>query len=428
MPPSLATLSDAELLRRTARDPDAFLVVHDRWAPVLHGWARRRIDGDAQAADVVAETFAQAFQHAGRFHDEVDGSAGPWLFGIATNVMRHSWRRAEVERRTNRRLLRREPALTETGYEQVEQRADADALAADLRTALAGLPEEQREAVRLRIVEQLSYDEVAARLACSNDAARLRVSRGLRRMRLLVLVVLTFLLLVAVAAATGLLSLPAGVVRTNPQVVRALDHRGAEIATVQCPGRRGDHPLCRALLGSGPAVAQQAERLRTAGATAAVVVSAMRCTTTGCRKVDRPDARARPDRPGVLSYGRTGIRVPTTARRTGGYRGTPSAAITHLTLPNRPAIACDPAAGGPAACRRLDAALAARPLRLSRLAQAMGVRWVILETATSCRLGTHLRCHAISLAAARRGSADPSALRQPGTTVDYRRTIVVAEH
>ena len=45
---------------------------------------------------------------------------------------------------------------------------------------LAALPAAQRDAVRLRIVDELSYDDLAARLGITPDNARARVSRGLR--------------------------------------------------------------------------------------------------------------------------------------------------------------------------------------------------------------------------------------------------------
>jgi RNA polymerase sigma factor (sigma-70 family) len=49
-----------------------------------------------------------------------------------------------------------------------------------LHSAVQGLPSPQRRALELRVVQQLSYDEVAGELGCSQNAARLRVSRALR--------------------------------------------------------------------------------------------------------------------------------------------------------------------------------------------------------------------------------------------------------
>ena len=49
----------------------------------------------------------------------------------------------------------------------------------ELERALAELPADQRRALELRVVSELRYDEVAARLECTPVAARLRVSRAL---------------------------------------------------------------------------------------------------------------------------------------------------------------------------------------------------------------------------------------------------------
>lgn len=58
---------------------------------------------------------------------------------------------------------------------------DAPLLVA-LTHALAGLPASQVDTLRLRVMEDLPYSEVARRLGCSEGAARVRVSRGLARL------------------------------------------------------------------------------------------------------------------------------------------------------------------------------------------------------------------------------------------------------
>ena len=65
-------------------------------------------------------------------------------------------------------------------YERVDERSEVSSLAPLLRHAVRALPAEQRRALELRIVHQLPYEAVAGRLGCSQNAARLRVSRALR--------------------------------------------------------------------------------------------------------------------------------------------------------------------------------------------------------------------------------------------------------
>jgi len=65
---------------------------------------------------------------------------------------------------------------------QAARHARADGLGTG-GEALAHLPEAQQEAIRLRVVDDLGYDEAARRLAISPQAVRARVSRGLSALR-----------------------------------------------------------------------------------------------------------------------------------------------------------------------------------------------------------------------------------------------------
>jgi RNA polymerase sigma-70 factor (ECF subfamily) len=69
-------------------------------------------------------------------------------------------------------------------YEAVDDRMFATSLAPLLKNAVRALPSEQRKALELRVVQQLDYEEVAGALGCSQNAARLRVSRALRALGL----------------------------------------------------------------------------------------------------------------------------------------------------------------------------------------------------------------------------------------------------
>jgi RNA polymerase sigma-70 factor (ECF subfamily) len=169
--------SDAELIRDAAVDAAAFGELYDRHVRVVFGWFERRLAW--AAVDLTAETFARAWLSRGRFRDERDGSALPWLLGIAGNVMRESVRRDRLETRARQRLGLPLDLAGEQGFAHVEARlSPRQALA----HALAQLPPEQRRAVELRVLDELSYREVARRLSIRPAAARLRVSRALRRL------------------------------------------------------------------------------------------------------------------------------------------------------------------------------------------------------------------------------------------------------
>src|SRR4051812_15251919 len=93
---------DAELLR--AEDPAAFRELYDRHAANVYGFHRRRCRDDHAAHDLTAETFAHAWISRKRFRDEAGGRAGPWLVGIARNVLAASVRRGRLEQRACERL------------------------------------------------------------------------------------------------------------------------------------------------------------------------------------------------------------------------------------------------------------------------------------------------------------------------------------
>ncbi len=168
--------SDAELLR--AGTADGFEEVYDRHAAQVLAWARVRVG--EHAADLTAEVFARAWLGRSRFRGESDASALPWLLGIAQNVLRESLRKRAVEDAARRRLGMPSLLAGDTALEAVHDRRT---LSEPDRQALASLPERDRELLRLRVVEERSYRDIAGRLRCTPQAARHRVSRLLRHLQ-----------------------------------------------------------------------------------------------------------------------------------------------------------------------------------------------------------------------------------------------------
>jgi RNA polymerase sigma factor (sigma-70 family) len=173
----LTDRTDAELIRAASSEAGAFGELYRRHVSTVHGWFRRRLEW--AAADLAAETFAQAWLSRRSFRDEAEGSALPWLLGIARNVARESARRNEIETRARRRLGLPTYLATEDGFGAVEERLSPSVA---LEQALETLADHEREALELRIVNELPYPDVAARMGVRPAAARLRVSRALRRL------------------------------------------------------------------------------------------------------------------------------------------------------------------------------------------------------------------------------------------------------
>jgi RNA polymerase sigma-70 factor, ECF subfamily len=174
-------VTDAELILASRNDARAFRELYDRWADRLLAYFYRRVLDAEVAADLLAETFAVAFERRHKFRD-VGRPGGAWLYGIAAKELSHWFRRQEVERRAVRRMGLEVPALDAESVSRIEALVDADEHRAALATALEQMTGGERDAVRLRVIGELGYGEIAARLGCSEGAARRRVHRGLARL------------------------------------------------------------------------------------------------------------------------------------------------------------------------------------------------------------------------------------------------------
>ena len=167
--------TDAQLLAAARSDAGAFREVYERHAPAIHRFHHARTRDEQAAIDLTAETFAQAWISRTRFGDRAGGSAAPWLFAIARNVLVSSVRRRRLEQGACERLgllLEREATVEPD-----------DAWLDGLDEALAELPPDVRRAVELRVVDDLPYERVAGEMGTTSGAARVRVHRGLTTLR-----------------------------------------------------------------------------------------------------------------------------------------------------------------------------------------------------------------------------------------------------
>lgn len=177
----LERATDEDLL--LAQDPGeagpAFASFYARHGRLVMAYFVRRVRDPQLAADLTAETFAQALASRHRFESRGAGSAARWLFAIASHVRSsHARERHRDERR--RAALELEPppltrdelaAIVEAGREQ------------NVLAALGRLPEDQREAIRAYVLEEQSYRDIAGTDGLSEAVVRKRVSRGLAALR-----------------------------------------------------------------------------------------------------------------------------------------------------------------------------------------------------------------------------------------------------
>lgn len=167
------------LLAGASRGPREFTDFYRHFERPVLGYFMSATGRPDLAADLMAETFAQALESVAQF-DPGRGRSDQWLFGIARNVLRESYRRGRVEANARARLgLPR--LVVDDHAAEVVTRLSAGEGAATL--ALHDLPPEQRAAIEARVMDETDYPQIAAELRCSEALVRQRVSRGLRAIR-----------------------------------------------------------------------------------------------------------------------------------------------------------------------------------------------------------------------------------------------------
>lgn len=164
------------------RSKRAFEELYDRLnRRLLVHLARRMHDVDA-ATELWAECWAAAYGGWARCKAQSHSELDAWMFGIARNQLGSYYRSGAIASRALDQLRWTIPELRANDRVEIERDAELAELRVVLNDALDGLPARRRDAVKLRVLRDLSYTEIAAQLGCSEQAARAHVSRGLRQL------------------------------------------------------------------------------------------------------------------------------------------------------------------------------------------------------------------------------------------------------
>ena len=168
--------TDAAVIRASRRDPAAFGQIFDRHWPRIHRYCVARAGPPGE--DVASETFRVAFTERKRYDGRED--AAPWLYGIATNLLRRLFRSSARDTRT----LARSPH--ESGpdeHEMTLDRLDAEQLGQELVSALAGLSDVDRDTLLLHTFADLTYEQVARATGVPVGTVASRINRARARVR-----------------------------------------------------------------------------------------------------------------------------------------------------------------------------------------------------------------------------------------------------
>jgi RNA polymerase sigma factor (sigma-70 family) len=178
---ALAELSDEELMREYQMgNEEAFSVLYERYSGKVYGYLQNRLKDRVWVDDVFQATFVKLHQARNRY--DTGFPFAPWLFTVCKSVLVDQVRaRNRIQEDLNPveidKAISPELALPMMVGESIES---------DITARIALLPGAQREALELRFgVEELPFEEIARRLETSPENARQLVSRGIRRVRIL---------------------------------------------------------------------------------------------------------------------------------------------------------------------------------------------------------------------------------------------------
>lgn len=165
------SMEDDAIVHRARKESDAFAPLYQRYSTQIYRWMYRETGDPDAAADLTAQVFVQALQSLHRYQPTHATSFRAWLFTIARNLLRDSWRRYRPVNLPPMELADQSP-----GPEQIAiHRTEMD----ELRAALDFLPERQREIVELRI-SGLSMREVAEIQNTSESAVKTAQTRAFK--------------------------------------------------------------------------------------------------------------------------------------------------------------------------------------------------------------------------------------------------------
>ncbi|WP_243060203.1 RNA polymerase sigma factor [Nocardioides sp. SR21] len=160
-------------------DPDALAALFDHYGDRIYNHCFRATGDWAEAEDATSTVFLEVWRHRRRVQLH-DGSALPWLYGVATNVCRNLTR---SRRRRQRAISALPRPVTEPDHaERVTDRLGSTARMQAVLSAIDALPTREREVLGLVAWSGLTYEQAAAALDVPVGTVRSRLSRARARL------------------------------------------------------------------------------------------------------------------------------------------------------------------------------------------------------------------------------------------------------
>jgi RNA polymerase sigma-70 factor (ECF subfamily) len=172
-------LDDSVLWSRSrSGDVDAFTALFERHATTIYNYCFRRLGDWGAAEEMLSLVFLEAWRR--RNKELPKDKVLPWLYGIATNVVRN---RRRSERRFRAALTRMPPDPPEPGFEEeVDDRLDDERRIRSALELLGQLSRREQDVFVLCAWSGLSYDDAGLALGIPVGTVRSRLSRARRRL------------------------------------------------------------------------------------------------------------------------------------------------------------------------------------------------------------------------------------------------------
>ena len=160
----------------TTRDRAAFAALFIHFAPRVKSFLQKRGADAAQAEDLAQEALLAVWRKAAQF-DPARATAEAWIFAIARNLRIDALRRTRLAPQADDPTVAPEPPPAADALLAADQRAHR------LRSAIATLPEEQSEALRLAYFDERSHSEMETALAIPLGTVKSRLRLAMTRLR-----------------------------------------------------------------------------------------------------------------------------------------------------------------------------------------------------------------------------------------------------
>lgn len=169
------TLSDAEALARSGREPELFAVLVRRYEAALLRRARTILKSPEDAEEAVQDAFTKMYLYADRYHLQEGASFASWAYTVLNRVAYTKYKSKSVEWEKRAELL---PEHYESLPDARAEFMEDLSIRNEVLAALAKLPETAAKVLRLQFIEGKSQEEIAAKENLSIPAVKTRIHRA----------------------------------------------------------------------------------------------------------------------------------------------------------------------------------------------------------------------------------------------------------